>query len=266
MTALRRVLATATTIAYLVPGTLFYGTLAVLLAWLPPRGSAMLFLARLWAHGLLAAAGARVDVEVDPAVDPKRGYVFLANHQSYFDVPLLLATLPGQVHFAAKKNLFAIPVFGWALHAGGFIPVDRKDRRQAIEVYAAASSRLRGGASVLFFPEGTRSPDGRLGRFQRGGFLVAQKSGAAIVPVGLRGTFELLPRRRFQVTPGLVRVRIGPPIETAGYPVSRKDELIARVRGEVAALADLDPGADPGAGAGAGAVEGAGEGDSAVLA
>lgn len=237
-----RALATCTTIAYLVPATLLLGILAVLLSWLPPPGAAMLFCARVWAHGLLAAAGVRLSVEVDPAVEPGRGVVFLANHQGYFDVPVLLATLPGQVRFVAKKNLFAIPVFGWALRAGGFIPVDREDRRQAIEVYAAASARLRAGASVLFFPEGTRSHDGRLHRFQRGGFLVAQKSGAAIVPVGIRGTYEVLPRRRFVVTPGPVRVRIGAPIPTADYPVSRKQELMARVRDEIARLAGVEAG------------------------
>lgn len=235
-----RVLATVTTCLFLVPGTLIVATLAMLLSWLPPRGSATLFLARVWGHGLLAAAGVRVTVSVDPAVDPGRGHVFLSNHLSYFDIPVLLATLPGQVRFAAKKSLFSIPIFGWALKAGGFIPVDRKDRRQALEVYSAAASRLRSGASVLFFPEGTRSPDGRLHRFQRGGFLVAQKCEAAIVPVGVRGTYEVMPRHRFSVVPGHARVRIGAPIETADYPVSRKRELMERVREEIAALSGLD--------------------------
>lgn len=235
-----RFLATFTTIAFLIPGTLLLGSLAILVSWVPPRGNLSLFVGRLWAHCLVASAWVRLEVEVDPAVDPGRGYVFLANHQSYLDVPVLLATLPGQVRFAAKKNLFKIPVFGWSIRAAGFIPVDRENRRQALEVYAIASARLRAGTSVLFFPEGTRSPDGRLHGFQRGGFLVAQKAGAAIVPVGVSGTFRLLPRHRFTVEPSTVRVRIGAPIETTDYPVSRKDELIERVRNEVASLAGLE--------------------------
>lgn len=237
-----RFLATLTTIAYLIPGTLVIGSLAILVSWVPPRGNLSLFLGRLWAHCLVASAWVRLEVEIDPAVEPGRGYLFLANHQSYFDIPVLLATLPGQVRFAAKKNLFQIPIFGWSIRAAGFIPVDRENRRQALEVYAAASARLKAGTSVLFFPEGTRSPDGRIHDFQRGGFLVAQKAGAAIVPVGVSGTFDLLPRHRFSIQPGPVRVRIGAPIETSEYPVSKKDALIERVRGEVARLAGLAAG------------------------
>ncbi|MGH6691250.1 MAG: lysophospholipid acyltransferase family protein [Gammaproteobacteria bacterium] len=231
-----RALASLTTYVAVILGTVVLASLAVLLAWLPPRGSAVLFFARLWAHVVLAGAWVRLEVEVDPALDPRRGYVFLANHGSYLDVPVLLAALPVPVRFAAKKDLFRIPFFGWAIRAGGFIPVDREQRRQAIEVFSAAAALLRAGASVAFFPEGTRSPDGRLHRFQRGGFLVAQKCGAAIVPVGLAGTFEVLPRQRWSVRPGRVRVRVGAPIETTGYPVSRKDELIARVRDQIALL------------------------------
>jgi 1-acyl-sn-glycerol-3-phosphate acyltransferase len=235
-----RAFATLTTYAAVILGTVVLASLAVLLAWLPPRGSAVLFFARLWAHVVLAGAGVRLAVEVDPAFDPRRGHVFLANHASYLDVPVLLAALPVPVRFAAKKSLFRLPFFGWAIRAGGFIPVDRENRRQAVEVFTAAARLLRSGASVAFFPEGTRSSDGRLHRFQRGGFLVAQKCGAAIVPVGLAGTFEVLPRQRWTVQPGRVRVRVGAPIESADYPVSRKDELMARVRAEIAELAGVE--------------------------
>jgi len=234
-----RALATATTVAFLIPGTLVLATLGVLVSWIPPRGNATIFVARVWSYCLLAAAGVRLDVDVDPAVEPGTGYVFLANHQSYFDIPALLATLPGTVRFAAKRSLFKIPIFGWALAAGGFIPVDRKDKSRAVEVHAAAAARLRAGISVLFFPEGTRSHDGGLGTFHRGGFLVAQKCGAPIVPVGISGSRQVLPRRRFTVDPGRIRVRLGAPVDTREYPVSRKRELIARVRGDIAELAGI---------------------------
>lgn len=234
-----RALATVTTVAFLLPGTLLLSILAVLVSWIPPRGNAMIFVARVWSYCLLAAAGVRLDVEVDPAVEPGTGYVFLANHQSYFDIPALLATLPGTVRFAAKRSLFKIPIFGWALAAGGFIPVDRKDKSRAVEVHAAAGARLRAGISVLFFPEGTRSHDGGLGTFYRGGFLVAQKCGAPIVPVGISGSRQVLPRRRWSVQPGRIRVRLGAPVDTREYPVSRKRELIARVRDDIAELAGI---------------------------
>lgn len=234
-----RLLATLGTAVYLVFGTVLLAVPAFLLSWLPPPGKVVLFWCRVWAHGVLAVAGVRVTVSFDPAFDPGRGYVFLVNHLSYFDVPVLLVALPGEVRFAARSNLFSIPVFGWALSAGGFIAVDREDRRQALEVYGAAAARLRAGDSVLFFPEGTRSPDRRLHRFHRGGFLVAQKCEAAIVPVGVRGTWEVMARHRRSILPGRARVRVGAPIETADYPFSRKRELMERVRAEIATLAGL---------------------------
>jgi 1-acyl-sn-glycerol-3-phosphate acyltransferase len=239
---LRSLAATACAFAYLVPGTLVLGTLAVLLSWVPPRGEAMMLLARVWSRCLLAAAGVRVRVEEAAPPAAPGGCVFLANHQSYFDIPALLATVPRSVRFAAKRSLFRIPVFGWALAAGGFIPVDRADRSRARDVWAAAGRRLAAGASVLFFPEGTRSADGRVAPFQRGGFLVALKSGAPIVPVGVSGSRRVLPRGRFRVSPGTIDVRYGAAVDPAEYGVARKGELIARVQGEVERLVGAAPG------------------------
>ena len=233
-------LATAATALYLLPATLALGLLAILVSWVPPRGDLTSAVARLWGRGLLAAAGVRVEVEVHPAVVPSRGYLVMANHASYFDVAAMLAVIPGTYRFVAKRSLFAIPVFGWALRAGGFIPVDRKDKRRAREVWAAAGDRVRRGASVLFYPEGTRSPDGRIHRFQRGAFLVALKTGAPIVPAGISGAHAVLPRRRWTVRPGTIRVRFGPPIDPAEYSLRERDELIRRVREEVGRLSGVE--------------------------
>lgn len=242
------ILSTVGVFAFVVPGTVIFALLAILTSWIPPRGLWVTLVARLWARCLVAAAGVRVEVELDPAIDPARGYVFLANHQSYFDIPALLATLPGQVRFAAKRSLFRIPIFGWSLAAGGFIPVDRADRSQARDVFAAAGERLREGISVLFFPEGTRSADGRLLPFQRGGFLVALKSGLPVVPVGISGAREVLPRHTLVIRPGTIRIRYGQPIETSVYGVRRRSELTGEVRRRITELAGLAAGA-------AGAVE-----------
>lgn len=234
-----RVLATTTAALYLVPATIASGLLATLLSWIPPRGNAMAFLARLWARGLLAAAGVRVEVEMDPAVEPRTGYVVMANHQSYFDVAAMLAVLPGTYRFVAKRSLFLIPVFGWALWAGGFISVDRHDRSKAKEVWKAAGERLARGASVLFYPEGSRSPDGRIHAFQRGAFLVAIKNGAPILPVGIAGAHEVMPRGRLSVQPGTIRVRFGAPIDSRQYGVRGRGELVAHVRRTIAGLAGV---------------------------
>lgn len=237
---LLRVLATASVIVYLVPATLALGTLAILLSWVPPRGNATCFLARIWARGALVAGGVRVRVELHPAVRPGVGYVVMANHASYFDVLAMLAVLPGQYRFVAKRSLFHIPIFGWALRAGGFIPVDRKDRSRAKEIWKAAGDRLRKGASVFFYPEGTRSPDGRIHRFQRGAFLVALNAGAPILPVGISGARAIMPKQRFAVDPGVITVRFGEPVVTEGVSVREKNALIREVREEVGRLAGVE--------------------------
>lgn len=227
----------------LVPATLICAAMASLTAWIPPRGRYMLFFARVWAWLILTAAGIRLELELDPYwndADDDGRYVFMANHASYVDVPVLLAILPSEVRFAAKRSLFLIPVFGWALAAGGFIPVDRRDRSKARKVFTTAGDRLAKGASVLFFPEGSRSPDGRLQELERGGFLVALKSGLPIVPVGVEGAWPLLPRHTLRIHPGTVRVRVGAPIDTADLGVRDRRRLVSEVRTSITRLARLD--------------------------
>jgi 1-acyl-sn-glycerol-3-phosphate acyltransferase len=240
--SLRIALATAAVVVFGVPGTLILALLAVLASAVTPRGRGMLFFARVWGRCLLAAGGVRVETEVAPelaAAPPRGSFVFLANHQSYYDIPVLLSTLPRPVLFAAKESLFRIPVFGWSLAAGGFIPVDRGNPAQGREVFARAAKRLQGGSSVLFFPEGTRSRDGQLGPFHRGGFLLALRAGLPIVPVGIEGAQEVLPRARWTIHPATVRVRFGAPVDPSAYGIRGRGELVAAVRRRIVELARL---------------------------
>ncbi|HEX5760843.1 MAG TPA: lysophospholipid acyltransferase family protein, partial [Thermoanaerobaculia bacterium] len=149
---LATVVATLSGNAFLLLGTPVLSILAIAVAFLPPRGQWTFVVARLWSRGLLAAAAVRVRAEVDPAFDPRGRYVFLANHQSLFDIPLILATTPGQLRMMAKRSLFKIPLFGWAIRAGGFIPIDREDRSTARSAFASAAAQLRAGTSILLFP------------------------------------------------------------------------------------------------------------------
>jgi 1-acyl-sn-glycerol-3-phosphate acyltransferase len=196
-------------------------------------------MARIWSILLLKASLVRVEVRCPPEIEPGASYVFLANHQSLFDIPALLSTVPGQVRMMAKRSLFRVPVFGWALHAGGFIPIDRGDRSTARQSFASAIERIQGGTSILLFPEGTRSLEDTLLPFERGGFLLAMKSGLPIVPVGIRGTRAIQRRGVWTIQPGTVTVCYGTPIDVAAYGVRRKRELIAEVRRQVADLAGL---------------------------
>ena len=225
---------------FAVLGTVAVSSLVILLGWIPPRGRISLGLGRFWARALLVCSGVRVRTRFEAPLDPRRSYVFLANHQSFYDIPALLAVIPSGARFAAKKSLFRIPVFGWAMAVAGFIPIDRQDRSRAREAFAAAAARLKAGTSVLFFPEGTRTRDGAMGPFERGGFLLALRSGLPIVPVGIAGCRAVMPKGRPTVAPGVVSVGFGSPIDVGAYGVRRRDELMAEVRSRIAQLAGLE--------------------------
>ena len=221
---------------YLLTGSLFFGSVAVIGGLLAPRARVPWRCARTWARYWLAAAGVRLEVEGRKAIDTDRCFVFMPNHQSYFDIPSMLASLPAETRFLAKRSLFQIPVFGWALKMAGFIPVDRQHRSRAKQAFAAASESLQEGYSILIFPEETRSPDGKILPFQRGGFLIGIKAGVPIVPVGISGTRSVQKKGSLIVDPGVVTVRYGEPVPTEGRGVKAKRELLAEVRAEVARL------------------------------
>ena len=222
---------------YLVLGTLVFGLLALPAGPLPPRGDWVFAMSKLWSWGLLGASGVRVRSRFRAPLSREAGYIFLANHQSMFDIPLVIATVPVQLRFAAKRSLFRIPVFGWAIAAGGFIPVDRGDRDKARSTFSAAQERLGNGTSVVLFPEGSRSLDGLIHPFQRGGFLLALKTGLPIVPVGIRGTLGRQRRGSFKIRGGTVEVHYGAPIDPAAYGIRGRRELEAEVRRRIEELA-----------------------------
>ncbi len=228
---------------FLIVGTAVYSVLALLTFWIPPRGRAVQFWARRWARELLWCAGVRVEVESESRTPLPEKLVVMANHQSLFDIPVLIASLPVPALFMAKRELFQIPLFGWALRAGGFIPVDRRNQKRARESFRQAVARLGQGGAVLLFPEETRSVDGQLLPFKRGGFLLARKAEAAILPVGIEGTLGVQERSSYLIRGGLVTVRYGHP-RSADAP-----DLAAEVRHEIERLASIparapDPGAD----------------------
>ena len=165
-----------------------------------------------------------LQLTVEPLSDElraDRGYVYMFNHQSHLDIPVLYATLPSPtIRFVAKTELFKIPVWGAALRQAEFIEVDRKDRTQAVKALARAADLVRDGVSIAIAPEGSRSPDGRIQPLKRGGFHLALGTGAPIVPVAIRGTIDALPRGSRSMRAGVpVRVVIGAPIDVAGRTI-----------------------------------------------
>ena len=232
------VLATVTGNVYLVFGSVFFGGLAVLIGWIPPRGRVVFEIARLWSQLLLLSSFTRVEAEFESEIETAERYVFMANHQSLYDIPALLCTLPVQARFLAKRSLFQIPFFGWGLKAGGFISIDRHDRSSAGKSFAHAVEEMKHGASTLVYPEGSRTLDGKVLPLERGGFLLALKAELPIVPVGIRGSLQVQKRTSFAVRPGTIRVRYGTALDPMEYGLRRKDDLTDHVRHEIARLAE----------------------------
>jgi 1-acyl-sn-glycerol-3-phosphate acyltransferase len=216
--------------------TIIIGGLGALIGFIPPRGDWTRRLARVWAQLILWSALIRVKVEGAAHVPGDDPVVFMSNHESWLDIPVLLVAIPGQVRFLAKSSLFSIPFLGWAMQSMGFIPVDRENRRTAVKSFEAAAARIRAGRSVLVFPEETRTSDGSLLPFQRGGFLIALKAALPILPVGIDGARRCMPKHNYLVRPGTITVRFGDRIPTAGRAVSEKAALMEATRNAIAML------------------------------
>lgn len=216
--------------------TLVFGTLAILTSWIPPRGKIYVRWARGWSRSIVFLAGIPVRFESSQAAEEVREAIFMPNHQSALDILVLFLAIKQDVRFLAKASLFRVPIFGWSMKLAGFIPVDRQRTDQARDVWAELTDRLRHGASVLVFPEGTRSRTGELGSFKKSGFLLAIKSGMPIVPIGISGSRDVVRPGSLFVRPKLVTVRMGEPIPTAGLGVSQRAELMERVRAEIERL------------------------------
>jgi 1-acyl-sn-glycerol-3-phosphate acyltransferase len=207
---------------------------------LPGTGFCCRALPRLWARAILWSAGARVRVEGLERLDGEKPMILAANHQSWFDVFALLATLPPNIRFVAKQELGRIPIFGPAWKACGHVSVDRTDRAQAVASIEGATRRIwEERLAVLFFPEGTRSPDGRLGAFKKGAFVLAIQTGVPVVPVAISGSRDAMPKGSFRIRSASIRVRLGDPIPTDGKGLEDRDRLLADCRARILALGEL---------------------------
>jgi 1-acyl-sn-glycerol-3-phosphate acyltransferase len=210
--------------------TVVMGTISLALSPFDRTGEWQHACARWWCRMVALTIFARIRVHGTERVQPNRSYVYMANHSSLIDTPALFAYLPHQFKIMAKRSLFYVPFMGWHLWTSGNFPVDRRDARKTAMSLRRVIDGLKAGKSLAVFPEGTRTPDGRLQEFKPGTFKLALKAGVPIVPVTIRGTFALLPKTTLAPRPGRVDVFIGDPIETASYDEKRLPELIARVR------------------------------------
>lgn len=185
---------------------------------------------RFWARSILFLSGVKVSVRGLEHIAPGGPYLYMVNHQSMFDILSLLAHLPVQFRWLAKKELFHIPVFGYAMARAGYISIDRSDRRAAHKSLLEAAQRIAGGVSVVIFPEGSRSMDGQIQPFKAGGFHLAIRSGRPIVPVVICGAREVMPKGKLRIRPGHISVSINPPVDTASHKDKAKRDLMESIR------------------------------------
>jgi 1-acyl-sn-glycerol-3-phosphate acyltransferase len=218
--------------------TTAFGIPAIFAAFVPPRGDWFLLFARGWSRTILALSGVRVRVLHPERLRPGRSVVLVSNHESFADIVVLLANVPIQVRFLAKRSVFSVPILGWSIRAAGFIPVDRGDRTRSAATVEAALSRLRGGRSLVIFPEETRTRTGELLPFKKGAALLALKSGLPILPVGIAGTRRVLPRTSLLPTPGDVVLAAGELLPAEGGSAKDRNALTESARRAVSALRD----------------------------
>ncbi len=214
----------------IVVSTIGLSTLAFVTFPFSRTGNIVHHYARWWAKIQLLASGVRVKVKGLEYLAKKAPFIYMANHQSAYDIFALLSCLPVQFRWIAKKELFAIPVLGWGMRAANYISIDRSGRRKALESIERAANKIKGGVSVVIFPEGTRSRDGSIQPFKRGGFTLALKSGVPIIPIAIKGSSDVMPRGSLRVRPGEIHITIDRAIDTAPYSLRERDALMERVR------------------------------------
>ncbi len=206
--------------------TAIMGSLSVASSMIDSRGRIQHWCARTWARMILWTSRIRVQAKGFENIKPGVPYVLCMNHQSHMDIPIILAALPFQFRFAAKKQLFRYPFLGWHLRRSGHLPIDRENPHAAVKSLREAADRLRHGTPVVIFPEGGTSRDGSIRPFKGGAFMLAGKSGAGTVPVTIRGSRAVLVPRTYHIRGGSVEIIVGEPIPSEGVPAG---ELANRV-------------------------------------
>ncbi len=223
-------LRSALLVAVGVAVTAFMSTCAFLFPLISPGENKVHRIANLWARMLLWLAGTKVKVIGLENVRMGKPQIFMANHQSDFDILIVLAHIPGQFRWIAKKELFKIPIFGKAMRNAGYIEIDRQNHERALKSLDEAAQKIREGKSVVTFPEGTRSKDGTIKAFKQGMFHLAIRAGVPITPISIIGAHEIMPKRSLVVKPGTITMVVDRPVEVSGYTIETRGELIEKVR------------------------------------
>ena len=196
--------------------TIILGFISLLCSLFDPSGRIQHGFARLWSKMILGTIGIKVQVEGLDKIDTSKPKVYVVNHLSALDIPVLYVYLPFQFRILAKKELFRYPFMGWHLKRSGQIPVVLENPKASVRSLNLAVAAIKHGNSLVIFPEGARSPDGQLHAFMGGAFYAAVKAQVDVVPIALVGTYEILKMNTWHIKPGPVHMLVGQPIRTTG--------------------------------------------------
>lgn len=229
---------TALIVVWVVFVTIVLGLTVITVALFSKRGNFAHWIARMWGRSILFVSRVKVKITGLENIPSHGSCILMPNHQSNFDIPVLLGRLPVQFRWLAKEELFKIPIFGRGMRGCGYISIDRSNRKRAFASLKEAARKIREGVSVLIFPEGTRSTDGQIRTFKKGGFVLSVDAGVPIVPVVIYGTRSIMPKGRLLIQTRPVRMDILEPIETSAFTRKTKDDLMEKVRSIICSAYD----------------------------
>jgi 1-acyl-sn-glycerol-3-phosphate acyltransferase len=226
----------------IVLSTIGFGLVSLVVSLFESSGRKQIAVARVWARFLVWGSGVKVKAKGLEKIAPGGSYVFVSNHLSYMDTPVVLANIPVQFRFLAKSGLFKIPLMGTHLSRAGHIPVPRDDARAAVKTMTTAAQVIRErGISLLIFPEGGRSHTGEVAAFKEGAAYIAIRAGVPLVPIAIKGTREVLPFGSGHVRSGPVTMLIGDPIPTDRLQLRDRERVTAELRERIVAMLDEQP-------------------------
>ena len=216
--------------------TIILGCISLISSLFDPSGKIQHGFARLWSRMILGTIGAEVQIEGLDRIDTSKAQVYVVNHLSALDIPVLYAYLPFQFRILAKKELFRYPFMGWHLRRSGQIPVVLESPKASVRSLNLAVAAIKSGKSLVIFPEGGRSPDGQLKSFMGGAFYAAIKAQVDIVPIALVGTYEILKMNTWHIQPRPIHMLVGEAIHTAGVSIRDIEKTTAKARETIGEL------------------------------
>lgn len=187
--------------------------LTIIVSPIDKKGKLTHYLSKMFGGGILLIAGVKTEVIGTDLLDKNDNYIFISNHSSYFDIPILMKAIPNNVRFIYKDSLTKIPILGWGMYLGKYIPINRENAREAMKTLRKSAKRILSGISVVIFPEGTRSIDGNPGEFKRGMLVLADEAKVPLIPTTIVGSVNIMSRNKFEINSGKVKVVFSKPEE-----------------------------------------------------